>query len=67
MIAIFLALVLSGQQTGTEYETQDGLNLGLFFHTTASADLNNGLKTLSADTLVVFPRGAFRSDWVQLS
>ncbi len=67
MIAIFLALVLSGQQTGTVYEAPDGFSLGLFFHTTASADLHNGLKTLSADTLMVFPRGAFRSDWVQLS
>ncbi|MCK5035846.1 MAG: hypothetical protein KAS73_08140 [Candidatus Sabulitectum sp.] len=69
MIAIFLALalVLSGQQIDTVEEAQDGLNLGLLFHTTASADLHNGLKTLSGDTLVVFPRGAFRSDWVQLS
>jgi len=67
VIGVFLALVLSGQQTGTVNEAPDGLNLGLLFHTTASADLHNGLKTLSADTLMVFPRGAFRSDWVQLS
>ncbi len=67
MIAIFLTLVLFGQQVGAVDPGQDGLDMGLFFHTTASADLQAGLRTLSADSLTVFPRGSFNSDWVQLS
>ncbi|MCK5130829.1 MAG: hypothetical protein KAR40_01590 [Candidatus Sabulitectum sp.] len=65
MTALFLALALLGQ-TDSRETGEDGLNLGLLFHSTASADLKAGLNTLSADTLTVFPRGSFNSDWVRL-
>lgn len=63
MTALFLALALLSQTDARE----DGLNFGLLFHTTASADLKAGLKTLTSDTLTVFPAGFFSSDWVSLS
>ncbi len=64
MTALFLALLLQGQQIDS---VETGLNLGLLFHSTASADLKVGLKTLSADTLTVFPGGCYNGDWAQLS
>ncbi len=39
----------------------------LFFYATASADLESGMKSLSADTLLVFPQVSFINEWVSLS
>lgn len=66
MTALFLALALSGQTDSGE-TVEDGLHIGLLFHSTASADLGVGLKDLSVDTLTVFPGGYYNGDWVQLS
>ncbi|MCD4707460.1 MAG: hypothetical protein K8S62_06955 [Candidatus Sabulitectum sp.] len=66
MTALFITLALLGQTNPGE-TGEGGLNMGLLFHTTASADLKVGLETLSADTLTVFPRGYYNEDWVRLS
>lgn len=66
MTALYLALAILGQ-TGPLETSDDGLNLGLFFHSAASADLETGLKTMLVDTLTVFPRGSYTGDWVDIS
>jgi hypothetical protein len=63
---IFTIAVLLHQLDSTDTAGHD-LNLGLFFHSSASADLNEGLKTIKADTLTVYPSGSFHSDWTDLS
>ena len=67
MTALLLAMALLTQQGGSSDAPPLGLNMGLLFYSAASADLNSGLKTLSSDTLVVFPRGSYQGDWVKLS
>ncbi len=66
MTALFFALALLGQPSAPE-TSDSGLNLGLFFQSAASADLETGLNTMLVDTLTVFPRGSYSSDWVDLS
>ncbi len=66
MTALFLALALVLQAESVETE-ESGLDFGLLFHSTASADLKTGLATLSSDSLTVFPRGSFSSDWINSS
>jgi len=63
---IFTLAVLLHQSDSTETAGHD-LNMGMFFYSSASADLNQGLRTLKADTLTVFPQGSFHSDWADLS
>jgi len=63
---VLTVAVLLYQSDSTEAAGHD-LNMGMFIHSSASADLNQGLRTLNADTLTVFPRGSFHSDWADLS
>ena len=66
MTALFLALTFVLQADSVE-TAEAGLDFGLLFHSTASADLKTGLSTLSSDSLSVFPRGSFSSDWITCS
>jgi hypothetical protein len=64
--AFLLCLAVLTQQSDSLDTAEDGLNFGLLFHSTASADLNEGLKDLSADSLTVFPTASYRGDIVTL-
>jgi len=63
---IFTLAVLLHQSDSTDTAGHE-LNLGMFFYSSASADLNEGLQTLNTDTLMVFPDGSFHTDWADLS
>lgn len=65
MTALFLSMALLAQQADTLNTGE--LNLGLHFYSTASADLKMGFRSLSADTLLVFPQVHYRKEWIQLS
>jgi hypothetical protein len=66
MTAFLVALALFAQQSDSSLAESPGLKWGFLFHTTGSADIRQGLKTLNADTLTVFPSALFSKEWVHL-
>ena len=66
MTALMLSLALLAQQSDSIAIQNSDLELGLFFHSGASADLRQGLSTLNADTILAFPSGAFERDWARI-
>jgi len=65
--ALVLTLAVLFYQSDSTDTAGHDLNLGMLFYSSASADLNAGLRTLKADTLTVYPGGSFYSDWATLS
>ena len=66
MIFSFLFLIITISQSDSTGSSHSNFNTGMYIHSNVSADLREGLSSISADTLIAFPVINYKNEYVEL-
>ena len=65
MIFSFLFLIITLSQSDSTGSSHSNFNTGMYIHSSASADLREGLSSISTDTLIAFPVINYKNEYVK--